>query len=540
MRIQSQEDFDFGEPTNLTRIPIAVAGADCSGSEATLLSCPRGLPNLNVGPPIGCDHNNDVYLVCSSGESSREGDLRLQGGEVETEFAYGRLEVFLRGFWSDICPTENFTPDSAQVACRQLGYDGGASLLFPRPFEFGSRFVNPNLPLEAYLPVGLAAVDCAGDEARLAACPSDPAAIPRCANTTDSTVLACANAAADCGIESAEEEGAVRLVGGFDSPCSLLFSGIVEIFHDGEWGAICGGRIDPDDDPFGTLAPDVVCRQLGFPHGTVVDALEPGSSDNVEESQLPVGRIWLQDLLCRGREERVLDCDTVPGRFLRRRSEESFGSCPRSSRRLHVACRQFAVEAALEEVTTPEAEEGDLRLLGQETVENWITGELEVYFEGSWSQVCATNFDDRDAAVACRQLGFGAGSVATEFRIFAGAEVTDVVDAEVAVTNSACRGRERRLLDCRLGRDFLRRTTSRECQSARSFPLRLACVTSDEPGEEGALRLRAPGGGPVLPAGADSGIPEVFHAGAWGTFCRSRFFGPVGDYDPDQPFRPDP
>ena len=60
------------------------------------------------------------------------------------EYAYGRLEVFRQRLWSDVCGTEKFTPDSAGVACRQLGYDGGAALHFPRPYEFGN-FVPPNL-----------------------------------------------------------------------------------------------------------------------------------------------------------------------------------------------------------------------------------------------------------------------------------------------------------------------------------------------------------------------------------------------------------
>ena len=127
------------------------------------------------------------------------------------------------------------------------------------------------------------------------------------------------------------------------------------------------------------------------------------------------------------------------------------------------------------------AEEGDLRLLEEESVTNWVTGELQIFFEGSWSQVCATNFDDRDAAVACRQLGYSAGSVAADFEFRPGQEATDAVDAEVAITNSGCNGREDSLLDCE-GQNMLRRTTSRECQSSRSFPLRLACVVDEIPG----------------------------------------------------------
>lgn len=65
-----------------------------------------------------------------------DGSLRLMGGEAGAAFEYGRLEVFLRGFWSNVCSTEVFTPDSAAVACRALGYDGGASLQFLQPFRF--------------------------------------------------------------------------------------------------------------------------------------------------------------------------------------------------------------------------------------------------------------------------------------------------------------------------------------------------------------------------------------------------------------------
>lgn len=53
--------------------------------------------------------------------------------------------------------------------------------------------------LESNLPVGLAAVDCAGGEASLLDCPSDDAGLPQCSTDgspfTDSTVLACGNTA---------------------------------------------------------------------------------------------------------------------------------------------------------------------------------------------------------------------------------------------------------------------------------------------------------------------------------------------------------
>ena len=71
-----------------------------------------------------------------------DGSLRLMGGEAGPGYEYGRLEIFLKGFWSTVCDTESFTPDSAQVACRALGHEGGAALEFRRRQPFaGISFV---------------------------------------------------------------------------------------------------------------------------------------------------------------------------------------------------------------------------------------------------------------------------------------------------------------------------------------------------------------------------------------------------------------
>lgn len=56
------------------------------------------------------------------------------------------------------------------------------------------------------------------------------------------------------------------------------------------------------------------------------------------------------------------------------------------------------------------AEEGDVRVVGMTNIANWETGNLELFFEGSWGQVCAAGFVGPDAAVACRQLGYTAGA----------------------------------------------------------------------------------------------------------------------------------
>lgn len=58
-------------------------------------------------------------------------------GAAGLGFEYGRLEIFRGGRWGNVCQGGTFTPDSAQVACRQLGYDGGARLDWLLPYSFG-------------------------------------------------------------------------------------------------------------------------------------------------------------------------------------------------------------------------------------------------------------------------------------------------------------------------------------------------------------------------------------------------------------------
>ena len=149
----------------------------------------------------------------------------------------------------------------------------------------------------------------------------------------------------------------MRLRGGLGTPLSPIHSGFVEVFHDNEWGAICDGDPDRED-----LAADVVCRQLGFPHGTTVDPTtnpqgtgqrDPftGTVPDVEESQEQQERFWLSGVSCSGIEGRLVDCRGGEN-FL---AEDAQFGCSFEPLRLTVACRTFAVPEALEAVVTPEA-----------------------------------------------------------------------------------------------------------------------------------------------------------------------------------------
>lgn len=89
---------------------------------------------------------------------------------------------------------------------------------------------------------------------------------------------------------AAADEG-VRLVNGTSN------SGRLEVYHDGEWGTVC-------DDSFSDVEATVVCRQLGLGSaGAAISGAFFGRG---------TGRIWLDQVQCRGWESELEDCDARP------------------------------------------------------------------------------------------------------------------------------------------------------------------------------------------------------------------------------------
>ena len=69
---------------------------------------------------------------------------------------------------------------------------------------------------------------------------------------------------------------------------------------------------------------------------------------------------------------------------------------------------------------TPGAgEEGAARLVSRVDVNGFATGAVQVFCEGAWGTVCNSRFGERDAAVACRQLGFSTGLRGQQGPLFA-------------------------------------------------------------------------------------------------------------------------
>ena len=59
-----------------------------------------------------------LNFVTLSPELCEEGDVRLQGGRLETE---GRVEICINETWSTICDN-GWSINDANVVCQQLGF----------------------------------------------------------------------------------------------------------------------------------------------------------------------------------------------------------------------------------------------------------------------------------------------------------------------------------------------------------------------------------------------------------------------------------
>lgn len=119
-------------------------------------------------------------------------------------------------------------------------------------------------------------------------------------------------------------------------------------------------------------------------------------------------------------------------------------------------------------------------------IDNWTTGLLQVFFEGSWSQVCATGFDAPDANVACRQLGFGAGAIVP--KALSTVQLDELrrtnIYPEIAITGASCMGTEEKLVDCGVDSNgTVEHTTrlevsGRDCLNSEGDGLVVGCVAA--------------------------------------------------------------
>ena len=221
---------------------------------------------------------------------------------------YGRVELVIDGVWTVLADrfrrSEDIGRQGAQVLCRSLGYGTGAKIVVGRFSPF---------PAPLAVPDAFPAFSCNGTELALSDC---DVSFPRVSNdygaefidrtvgvlcTTPSGVVYWTLSSLNSRLEYADtmircnptanpsakrrrlrtgcedtavdpQQGDVRLVP-FDetatptASCDDVHFGGVELFREGLWGRICEFGLEEF-----TIDAQVVCRQLGFPFGTVMEA----------------------------------------------------------------------------------------------------------------------------------------------------------------------------------------------------------------------------------------------------------------------------
>ncbi|MCI4388663.1 hypothetical protein PGIGA_G00088610 [Pangasianodon gigas] len=309
----------------------------------------------------------------------------------------GRVEVLHGGSWSTVCDAD-FDQQDAEVVCRELGCGIPVEVLGSAAFGQGEgsecqgeveiyfrqdwrRVLLDSWSLsEASVlcrQLGCGSVlnyrsspsttehkhmcvtgfSCSGSEAHLGNCSS--AQNVNC-SSGEQLYITCS------GIFN-PTHSSIRLVGS-GGDCA----GRLEVFHRGSWGTVCDDSWDIED-------AQVVCRQLqcGEALSTHIPAwFGPGT-----------GSIWLNEVQCEGNETSLWNC-----RF--QLSEE--GECGHHED-VGVVCSEF------KEIRLTEGCEGN----------------LEVFYNGTWGNVCHNQMDDETVNMVCRELNCGRrGSLSnTEARV---------------------------------------------------------------------------------------------------------------------------
>ncbi|XP_049334604.1 scavenger receptor cysteine-rich type 1 protein M130 isoform X10 [Astyanax mexicanus] len=203
----------------------------CTGSESTLKHC----GSLGWGEH-SCNHNMDIELTCSDHRTSRLAD----GPHV----CSGRVEVFHGASWFTVCDAD-FVQQDAEVVCRELGCGSPVEILGAAAFGKGKGQVWSE------------ELQCRGDESEITLCPITSSHKYNCSHGHTQARLMNGSDSCSGRVELqylssslASHEGGVRLSGGMEC------EGEVEVFFRQEWRRVLL-------DSWSESEASVVCRQLG-------------------------------------------------------------------------------------------------------------------------------------------------------------------------------------------------------------------------------------------------------------------------------------
>ncbi|XP_067884745.1 lysyl oxidase homolog 3B-like isoform X1 [Heterodontus francisci] len=293
--------------------------------------------------------------------------------------------------------------------------------------------------------------------------------------------------------------------------------GRVEVFYEGEWGTIC-------DDDFKLENAHVLCKMMGFTKAT-------GWTHSAKYGK-GAGRVWLDNLDCRGTEKDVSECKSLGWGQTDCTHEEDAGVICKDER-----IPGFIDSNVISQVQSEQIEEVRLRPVVTNARRRLpvTEGFVEVKYKGRWEQICDNGWNYKNSRVICGMLGFPAErKVNKKFykrfrrrrasvkraRSSAPRMVAVHQQPRYRAHSVACAGTEAHFSLCQF--ELVKGNGTAQCHG--EMPAAVSCV----PGpmfSNGRKRKKQPELFVRLKAGAriGEGRVEILKGNEWGTICDDRW-----------------